>query len=112
MDRITRQQWADIASKAGPSPEEQEARFHAAMDRRNAQMSTGIPELDQALRGGLQAGLYVQENVTDVGGSAFLAQTARRLAESGVDVLYIAPAADPCEFAAGAIYRTSACSTG
>lgn len=65
-----------------------EEAFNAARDARLPRISTGYPELDRVLTGGLVNELYIMGAETSTGKSAFLMSIAQNIAASGIDVLY------------------------
>lgn len=57
-------------------------------DKNSPAISTGFPELDKLLDGGLYAGLYIVGAVTSLGKTTFTLQIADNIAAAGQDVLF------------------------
>ena len=69
-----------------------EEAFNAARDARLPRISTGYPELDRVLTGGLVNELYIMGAETSTGKSAFLMSISQNISPSAIDVLYFSMA--------------------
>lgn len=68
---------------------------------------TGFPTLDDALGGGLRAGLYFLGGVSSLGKTSLVLQIADQIAESGRDVLFFSLEMSADELIAKSISRTT-----
>lgn len=70
-------------------------------------ISTGIPQLDEALDGGLYSGLHILGAISSLGKTTFMLQLADSMAASGIDVLFFSLETPYTELMAKSISRST-----